>query len=153
MKIHHVTLPARDPAQVARVLAELLGARVLPMPHPPGCLLVHAGDPDGTAIEVWPAALRGGARDQELSPRDLPLPESWPHHAFVTSDVADVDHILATFAREGWRAERVHNGGPSGGFGLVRGWIENQTTIELGGREMREQYEQSGKELLRLVAG
>ena len=143
MKIHHITIPAQDPQHVARILAELLGARVAPMPHPPGCLLVHAGDPDGTAIEVWPAALRAGAGDKELVPRDLPLPASWPHHAFITSEVADVDRILSTFAREGWRAERVHNGGPGGGFGLVRGWIENQTTIELGGLEMRQQYERT----------
>ena len=27
------------------------------------------------------------------------------------------------------------------GFGLVRGWIENQICIEIGGVEMREQYE------------
>ena len=59
MKIHHVTIPAREPERVARVLAELLGARAIPLPHPAGNMLVYAGDPDGSAIEVWPAATRG----------------------------------------------------------------------------------------------
>jgi catechol 2,3-dioxygenase-like lactoylglutathione lyase family enzyme len=151
MKIHHVTIPARDPERVSRVLAELLGARVIPMPHPRGGLFVYAGDADGTAIEVWPAATRGGVGDHELQLRDLPLPEAWPHHAYITSEVCDPEQILAAFTREGWRAERVHNGPPNGGFGLVRGWIENQTTIEIGGREMREQYERFFREIVARV--
>jgi hypothetical protein len=146
MRIHHFTIPARNPAHVASVLAEILGAKVIPLPHPQGNLLVYAGDTDGTAIEVWPAATRAGAGDQEIGPRDLPLPEAWPHHAFVTSDACDTDAILATFAREGWTAAKVHNGPPQSGFGLVRGWIENQTSIELGGSDMRAQYERFFRE-------
>ena len=141
MRIHHFTVPAHDPAKVAAALAEILAARVVPLPHPPGTLLVYAGDPDGTAIEVWPANLRADQSARELTPRELPLPEAWPHHAFVTSDACTSEGILAIFAREGWRAESVHNGPPGAGFGLVRGWIENHTTIELGGCDMRAQYE------------
>jgi catechol 2,3-dioxygenase-like lactoylglutathione lyase family enzyme len=141
MRIHHFTIPAHDPERVSRVLAELLGAKVIPIPHPKGNLVVYAGDEDGTAIELWPAATRGGVGEHELTQRDLPLPQDWPHHGYVTTDVSDEDHILAVFAREGWKAERVHNGPPGFGFSLVRGWIENQTCIEIGGREGREQYE------------
>ena len=141
MRIHHFTVPAHDPKRVANLLAELLGARVVPMPHPHGSLLVYAGDSDGSAIEVWPAATRSSAGSQELELSNLPLPEAWPHHAYVTTDACDADGILAAFAREGWMAERVYNGPPHAGFGLVRCWIENHTPIEIGGREMREQYE------------
>jgi hypothetical protein len=35
----------------------------------------------------------------------------------------------------------VRNGPPQAGFSLVRGWLENQIVIELGGRDMREEYE------------
>jgi catechol 2,3-dioxygenase-like lactoylglutathione lyase family enzyme len=153
MRIHHFTVPARDPQRVATVLAELLGARVVPLPHPQGTLLVYAGDDDGSAIEVWPAATRGGVGDHELHLRDLPLPEAWPHHAYVTTEAADPERILAVFAREGWRAERVHNGPPHAGFGLVRGWIENQVTIEIGGSEMRAQYQRFFAELVRPALG
>ena len=140
MKIHHFTIPAQDPGRVARVLAELLGARALPLPHP-GSFIVYAGDSDGTAIEVWQESLRAAPGDHDLAPSGLPLPESWPHHAYLTSDGSDAEGILTVFAREGWRAERVHNGPLHGGFDLVRGWIENRWTIELGGKEMRAQYE------------
>jgi hypothetical protein len=142
MRIHHFTVPAREPARVAAVLAEILGARVVPLPHPVGTLLVYGGDTDGTAIEVWPAATRVDEAQRDLALRpELPLPEAWPHHAYVTSDTCDSERILAIFAREGWWAELAHNGPPNAGFSLVRGRIENHTNIELGGREMREQYE------------
>jgi hypothetical protein len=141
MRIHHFTVPAHDPNRVAAALAEILGGRVVPLPHPHGTLLVYAGDRDGSAIEVWPAALRVDPTANELALRDLPLPEAWPHHAFVTSDACSSDAILAIFAREGWRAERVQNGPPGRGFSLVRGWIENHTGIELGGSDMRAEYE------------
>src|SRR5436190_4019674 len=86
MRIHHFTIPAHDPNRVAHFLAELLGARVVPMPHPHGSLLVYAGDSDGSAIEVWPAATRGAVGDRELKLSNLPLPQDWPHHAYVTTD-------------------------------------------------------------------
>jgi hypothetical protein len=149
MRIHHFTVPAREPARVAAALAELLGARVLPLPHPQSALLVYAGDQDGTAIEVWPAGTRGSSGDGQLVETDLPLPEAWPHHAFVTSEVCDSDAILALFAREGWRAERAHNGPPHEGFSLVRGWLENHTTIELGGSDMRAEYERFFQNVVR----
>lgn len=141
MKIHHFTVPAHEPPRVAAALAEALGARVLPLPHPVGTLLVYAGDEDGTAIEVWPAQLRVDPAARDLTLRELPLPEAWPHHGFVTSDSCDTETILAIFAREGWRAERVQNGAPGAGFSLVRGFIENHTGIELGGTDMRAEYE------------
>ena len=147
MRIHHFTVPAYEPNRVACLLAELLGARVVPMPHPHGSLLVYAGDSDGSAIEVWPAATRGAVGGRELEMSHLPLPQDWPHHAYVTTDTCSTDDVLAAFAREGWKAERVFNGPPNAGFGLVRGWIENQTPIEIGGREMREQYERFFREV------
>ncbi len=141
MRIHHVTVPAREPRRVAAVLAEILGARAVPLPHPEGTLLVYGGDADGTAIEVWPAGLRIATSRRELALRELPLPEAWPHHAFVTSEASTTETILAIFAREGWHAEHVHNGPPGRGFSLVRGMIEDHTSIELGGSEMRAEYE------------
>ena len=147
MRIHHFTVPAHDPERVARVLAELLGAKVIPIPKPPGTLIVYAGDADGSLIEIMPAATRGGPGDHELVHRDLPLPEAWPHHGFVTTDALDADRILATFAREGWKAELAHNGPPHAGHGIVGGWIENHTLIEMGGHEIREQYERFLREL------
>lgn len=141
MRIHHFTIPANDPELVAGMLAEVLGARVIPMPHPRGGLLVYAGDADGSAIEVWPAAMRAEVGHHHLEPRDLALPEAWPHHGYVTADTTS-ERILDAFSSRGWKADLVRNGPPNGpGFELVRGWLENQTCIEIGGTEMRAQYE------------
>ena len=148
MRIHHFSIPAHNPPLVARVLADVLGARVLSIPHSHDCLLVYAGDADGSAIEVWPAAARGGVGEHHTQLRDLPLPEAWPHHSYVTSETSTSDRILEAFAREGWKAEKVHNGPPHAGFGLVRAWIENHTAIEIGGSEMREQYERFFREVV-----
>src|SRR6185369_5773553 len=63
MRIHHFTIPARDPERVARVIAELLGGKVIPLPKPPGTLIVYAGDADGSLIEIMPASTRGGPDD------------------------------------------------------------------------------------------
>jgi catechol 2,3-dioxygenase-like lactoylglutathione lyase family enzyme len=153
MRIHHFTVPARDPERVAHALAEILGARVVPLPHPQGNLLVYAGDADGSAIEVWPASTRGVPGQHETVQRDLPLPEDWPHHGYVTTDSSTADQILAVFAREGWKADRVHNGPPNGGFSLVRGWLENQTPIEIGGSEMRAEYERFFREAAARAGG
>ena len=49
--------------------------------------------------------------------------------------------MLAIFAREGWRAERVQQRPARPGFSLVRGWIENHTGIEIADRPMRAEYE------------
>jgi catechol 2,3-dioxygenase-like lactoylglutathione lyase family enzyme len=148
MRIHHFTIPAYDTERVARVLAELLGARVIALPHPHGTRLVYAGDGDGTAIEIWPAGTRGQAGGQELELSDLPLPERWPHHAYLTSDACDADQVMAVFAREGWLAKRVHNGPPGSGFSLVRGWIENHASIEIGTSAMRAEYERFFAQLI-----
>src|SRR5262252_6578742 len=91
MRIHHFTVPANDPKRVAGVLAELLGARVVPMPHPHGSLLVYAGDTDGSAIEVWPAATRGAVGGHDLELSSLPLPEAWPHPAYVINAACHAD--------------------------------------------------------------
>ncbi len=141
MRIHHFTIPAHDPELVARVLADLLGARVIPMPHPDGALFVYGGDPDGTVLEIWPAGMR--IEGDGLGLTDHPLPSGWPHHALVTSDDCDPDRVVEVFEREGWRVKRAHNGPPGAGFDLIRGWIENHAQIEFGGPVMRAQYERA----------
>ena len=56
------------------------------------------------------------------------------------------------FAREGWKAEKAQNGPPHAGFSLVRGWIENQTAIEIGGSDMRQEYERFFAEVVQRAA-
>lgn len=53
--IHHVSIPARDPAHVANVLAELLGGYAGPFIGPiPGASVVYQEDEHGSGIEIYP---------------------------------------------------------------------------------------------------
>src|SRR6185312_1445873 len=53
--IHHVSIPAREPERVARVLAELLGGYAGPFIGPiPGAFVAYAEDAHGTGVEVYP---------------------------------------------------------------------------------------------------
>ena len=51
--IHHVSIPARDPEHVARVLGELFGGYVGPFIGPiPGSWVAYADDGHGTGFEI-----------------------------------------------------------------------------------------------------
>ena len=139
MKIHHVTMPATDPAHVASVLAELVGGRALPMPHPEGAHMVYAGDEDGTLLEVWPSGARAAVGQHDVVDDGSPLPMSWPHHGLL-SVPTDEAEILTVFERDGWPAEKVHQGPPGRGFTLIRGWLERQQVIEFATPEMTAEY-------------
>jgi len=140
MRIHHATLPARDPDHVATVLAEILGARKVAAFHPEGSFFVTGDEPDGTLLEIWPAGTRAAVGEHHLTVTEQPLPEAWPHHCYVSCET-DAETILGVFEREGWKADQVHNGPPQAGFDLIRGWIENHAVIEVVTPDMRTQYE------------
>ena len=83
--------------------------------------------------------MRARLGEPDLRLTDLPLPEEWPHHAYISSDACDADRILAVFAREGWKAEVRRPA--RRGFSLVRGTIENHTSVEFVRADMRAEYE------------
>lgn len=140
MRIHHVTFPANNPEHVAHVLAELAGAVPARMPHPEGAWMIVAKDSPHTLLEVWPANARAEVGNSEVFADDAPLPQRWPHHAYVSVDI-DKDAIIAILEREGWAYDVAWNGAPNGpGFELVRAWIENQMCIELASPDQLAQY-------------
>lgn len=52
--IHHISLPAKNPLNVAEVLAELFEGYCAPFPSHPGSYVAFAADRYGTLIEVYP---------------------------------------------------------------------------------------------------
>lgn len=141
MNIHHFTLPARDPERVARVLAELTGGTVAPMPHPQGAWIVADPDEPSTLLEVWPSGMRCEVGSSHVVDTDDPGPSHWPHHAYV-SVPTDVDAIKAVLDREGWTYEVARNGAPNGpGFELIRAWIEGHACIEFASPAQLAQYQ------------
>ena len=132
--IHHLSIPARDPARVAAVLAELLGGPVTGFGPWPGGFIAWAGDAVGTAIEVYPAGTEmlpdpGGGQARFRTAR-APSPYVATHAA--VSVPRDMETILRIAGREGWHAA-VLSRGP---HDVVEFWIENAVMLELMTPEM-----------------
>ena len=141
--IHHVSIPVRDPAHVAAVLAELTGWSVRPFPGPcPGALVMLSGDAHGTTVELYPdgtVLVPGEGQDQgHMTQR--PGPELSGFHFLWSLDV-DPDAVLAIAAREGWRALRCWRGPPGRpAFELIELWIDNRTMVEIATPDMLPDY-------------
>lgn len=136
--IHHLSIPARDPARVAAVLAELLDGTVTGFGPWPGGFIAWAGDSVGSAIEVYPSGTEmlpdpngGQARFRATASRSPYVAT----HAAV-SVPHELDAILRIAAREGWHAA-VLSRGPNE---VVEFWIENAVMLELMTPRMAADY-------------
>jgi hypothetical protein len=143
--IHHVSIPAREPERVARVLGELLGGYVGPFVGPiPGSWVAYADDGHGTGFEVYPerTTLVPGTRDEEQGGVVLgEAPRSLAFHALV-SVKADRAAIERIGAREGWRTRHFWRG-PSPErrlFEVYEFWVENRVMLELATEDMVAAY-------------
>ncbi len=135
--IHHISIPARQPAETAEVLARLLGSRVQPFPMYPGSYAIFAHDDSG-CIEIYPA-------DRHLEPSTPELPalveSARPSlhsafHAALSVPVSE-EEIAKACADAGWLCQK----GPRGGFfEVVEVWVENQVLLELLTPDMAERY-------------
>lgn len=142
--IHHISIPARRPEHVARVLAELMQGYAGPFVGPiPGAHVVYANDAYGTGIEVYPEATvltpQEGSGSIDRRPDGEPLP---PHafHALISVPVqrADIERIGE---REGWIVRHFWRGPPGVKlFELYELWIENRVMLELVTTDMLGPY-------------
>ena len=144
--IHHFSIPAHDPSQVARVLATLLDGRAYRFPGPlPGAAMAVSGDRHGTMIEIYPettvmapgdgeapVAYRNGLADH--SPVGFHVLLSVPH------DRATIERIGAA---AGWRTKFFSRAAPGlpPVFHVVEVWVENRLLLEVVPANMIEVYE------------
>jgi hypothetical protein len=148
--ILHVSLPARNPAHVARVLAEIMQGRAYPFPGPvPGAFMAVSGDPRGSMIEVYPETTAGAPGLGEAPGRFLSNPappDHWPFHLLMATPLEE-SAILEIGAREGWRARRFGRGVPGQPplFELVELWVENRLLVELSTPAMAGPYERASQ--------
>jgi len=141
--IHHVSIPAREPERVARVLAELLGGYAGPFIGPiPGAWVVYQEDGVGTGIEVYTedTLLFPGEGDSLGATRRGTAPEAVAFHALI-SVKADRATIESIGAREGWRTLHFWRGPPGVRlFELYEFWVENRVMLELVTEDMLGAY-------------
>lgn len=142
--IHHVSIPAREPARVAEALAELMGGRAFPFPGPvPGGFMAVSGDEHGTMIEVYPENIvfrPGNGEDGVVAMTGTPLRD----HAFhvLLSVPVDQDAVQRIGQRMGWRTQLCGRGehGKEPLFHVIELWVENRLMVEVATPEMLPAY-------------
>ena len=141
--IHHISIPARDPEHVARVLAELMEGYAGPFVGPiPGAWVVYQEDGVGSGIEVYEEAtvLLPGDGEHMGAVGKIAPPQAVAFHALISvaCDRATIERIGA---REGWRTKHFWRGPPNRPlFELYEFWIENRVMLELATQDMLPAY-------------
>jgi hypothetical protein len=137
--IHHISIPARDPEHVARVIAELWQTVALPFPPYPDSFVVITDDGHGTDIEIAPLGIEfmpgEGDQQAQIIRKESPSPFS-ATHAALSVPVSE-ERIKEIAAREGWRAATLERGSF---FQVVEFWIENRLLLELLPPNMVQRY-------------
>ena len=140
--IHHVSISANQPQQVAQVLAQLCQGQAAPFPYHEGSYVVLALDAHGTMIEVLPQGTKlTPTSDNFVSGTQLvqSLDNTTSYNAFhaafsVATSEATI-HEIAT--REGWHVATCDR---LGYFSIIEVWVENQQLIELLPPKFAAQY-------------
>jgi hypothetical protein len=138
--IHHLSIAARKPEHVARVIAELWRGRAQPFPPvAAGSWVAIAGDARNSTIEIYPFGCELQPAEGDADGRAVMNPEPSPFtatHAAVASPLSQPE-VLAIAAREGWEAKYRKRGGL---FGVIEFWLENRVMIEVLTAEMQAEY-------------
>jgi len=127
--IAHASIPSANPAQAARVLAEIMGGEVTPFP-PGGPESFLAWSSDGkTFLEVIPRGrlLHYGTDEAEYRAGDNAERHATETHLAICVERSEAD-ILEIAERAGWPTRSCDRG--NGTFQLVEVWIDGSFLIE-----------------------
>jgi hypothetical protein len=137
--IHHFSISAQNPQNVAQVLAEVMNGKAVPFyPHPGSYVVFHL-DEYGTAIEVYPleTELLPGEGDQELNFAKTDKSSNYVSTHAAISVSTTQEKIEEIGQREGWRVVRCNR---DSFFDVMEFWLENRVLIEFLTPEMAQQY-------------
>ena len=126
--LFHASIPADDPARVARVVAELWCGEVLPFPPFPGAFVVLAGDDRRTVLDVYPRGCEHTPAPIEYAVRTNPAPSPHSEVHLAIATVLDEQAVLHLARREAWLAQRSDRGGL---FDVIEFWVENKFLLEV----------------------
>lgn len=129
--LHHLSIAARQPEHVARVLGEFMGGGATPFPPNPGSWFAHQYDAYGTGVEVYPVGtelLPAGPAGCGFGLRETRDPAYTPTHFAVSVEMSPGE-VAAIAAREGWACHECVRGG--GAFHVMEVWLENTVMVEL----------------------
>lgn len=144
--IHHLSIPAKDPLHVAKIMTELFGGVLTDFGPYKNSYMVWMRDEYGTAIEIYPAGTEMlPDANQEMLPDANQGQANFRHNpnasAFIATHAAisinrEKEEIFALASREGWRAIQLSRGS----FDVIEFWIENSVMLELLTPEMANDY-------------
>ncbi|WP_066380139.1 hypothetical protein [Anabaena sp. CA = ATCC 33047] len=137
--IHHISISAENPQQVAQVLAEVLDGKAVPFfPHP-GSYMVLPLDEHGTGIEIYPlkTQLKPGEGDHQVTFVEASTVSGYTATHAAISVSTTQEKIEQIGNREGWRVVRCNR---DSFFDVIEFWLENRIMIELLTPEMAAQY-------------
>ena len=137
--IHHVSIEADNPMEVATVLAKIMGGRAregFPFKH--SCS-AFSDDKYGTMIECWQRGKvvtipNSGAGEFEISDSET-LQKYQAFHTALSVDLDD-DEIMEIAKEAGWETAVRANGA----FSVVEVWIENRLLLEVLSPTQAENY-------------
>lgn len=136
--IHHLSLPAKDPQHVAKVIAELFNSDYCaPFTSHPGSYVAFAGDEYGTLIEVYPLGTEmiPGKESEAIKYQQNTCSSFVATHAAMSIPL-EQSQIESIAEREGWRCVRCSRGY----FDVIEFWLENTVLLELATPELAQQY-------------
>ncbi len=137
--IHHISIPAKNPAHVASVLAELFNSKYsAPFPSNPGSYVALAADEYGTVIEVYPLGtqMMPGEDDKPIQFQFENNPSQFiATHAAISIPLSQ-SQIESIANREEWRCVLCSRGS----FEVIEFWVENAVLLELATPELAEKY-------------
>lgn len=143
--IHHVSIPAQDPARVSKVLAELMGGKSYPFPGGfRNAFMAVSGDARGTAIEVYPTGLHlVPDGDGQVGVRETDEKPGYSAFHVLLSVEADQATVERIGAREGWLTRLCGRAAPGGPvlFQVIEFWLENRLMIEIAPKTLIGAYE------------
>ena len=136
--LHHASLNARNPRNVAETLAEMLETSAIRAPSPPFPVqswFVCYGDAAGSLLEILPwgtvldqNAPMGVGHDGEMRRHN-------GSHVLISTP-RGIDAIQAIASREGWQCDLVD----ARLFQVVKVWIENAVLVEFLTPEIEASY-------------
>jgi hypothetical protein len=137
--LFHMSIAAEDPRHVAAVIAELWKGEARPFPPvSDNGWIALAGDPRGTAIEIYPqgTVLRETDGDADAHGEASGGDRFTATHGAIATEL-DEDRVLAIARREGWPAKYRKRGGL---FGVIELWIEGRQMMEVLTPAMQSEY-------------
>lgn len=142
--IHHISIAAHNPLNVAHVLAEIWNGQVFTFIPNPGSYLVLPHDAYGSGIEIYPLGdqLAPGSGQEPAQIVHQPnVSELVATHAAVSVPTSAIQ-IKQIGDREGWRVVVCDRSA----FKVIEFWIENRFLLELLTDEMATQYLESTRQ-------